>query len=572
MNNQPWYNVLIEKLLTIYNEKIIIEDQDNIIEYPEIKSALSKQFACFEYTYEVELRKFILENSSKQIIIVVKSSSTYIPYDITSGSEIIAWKLNEIFRGFNKSVLKDFSKHYQKIYDNIITRKLSIANYCVEETMQFLLLWIYGIDLAVISNKNDLADLLLKLYEDFEKMPISIKIVMSRFKDIPSEILENKGLFHKWLAQNNFDSKNTKIDLIKNDGPNIITLTHECKDKTNKIIEALKSNKIDWQYIAAEWARINFLNDKYDLKEVNISSIESQVDEQFKNHINNGYADLFFAGYTQKPITIDRILHYISCRPISRIALICIDCMGIYEWQVISNYLSNKLKCKFNFNAVHAIIPTLTIYSRQSLFSGLKPSEFKGYPEEKAFREHLKSNWLITDDETNRVKLFINANVNNFQDWFTYDYLGIVFNFLDDLIHSITFKGQNKGLVIKNLENILSELKFEEVVSKLLEKNYKIYIASDHGSIICKGNGLYADKHLVDSKAKRALIYSDYSLANEFASKTKTIIFNNEDIFGSKIAVIPEKREMFGNKDELIISHGGTHIEEVIVPFVEVLN
>ncbi|EKD55685.1 MAG: hypothetical protein ACD_59C00074G0002 [uncultured bacterium] len=568
MSNQPWYNALIEKLLAIYSEKIIINDQDHIIKYLEVKAALSNQFAYFEYTHEVELRKFVAENSSKQIIIIVKSPSTYIPYDIISGSERIAWNLNDIFRGLDKKVLKDFEKHYQLIYENLTTRKLGLINYGNEETLQVLLFWIYGIDLAGIKKTSDIADLLIKLYEDFEKLPESIEIIASKFQGIPLEIFENKGLFHKWLTQNKIEVKDTekieKVDL------NAITI--ECQKNADRILEIINSDKTNWLELAANWAKINYLRDKYCIDSIDFNSIESQIGKNFKKYIENEYAGLFFSGYTKTPATIDRVLHFITCRPISKIALICIDCMGIYEWNAISNYLLDKLKCQFKFNAVQAIIPTITSYSRQSLFSGLKPSEFKGFSEEKAFREHLKNNWLKNTDEIDKVKLFINANVNNYRNWQAYDYIGLVFNFLDDMIHSITFKGQNKGLVIKNLENILTELKFENIISGLLEKNYKVYLSSDHGSVICHGNGFNADKYLVDSKAKRALIYSDYSLAKEFALKAKANLFTNEDILGSKIVVIPENREMFGNINDLIISHGGTHIEEVILPFVEVIN
>jgi len=85
------------------------------------------------------------------------------------------------------------------------------------------------------------------------------------------------------------------------------------------------------------------------------------------------------------------------------------------------------------------------------------------------------------------------------------------------------------------------------------------------------GNGVKVEKYLVEDRALRALIYPNAKLAEEFATKNELNLFHSPRILGEKVLVLPRGREMFSTKEKLGISHGGIHIEEVIIPFVEVL-
>ena len=95
---------------------------------------------------------------------------------------------------------------------------------------------------------------------------------------------------------------------------------------------------------------------------------------------------------------------------------------------------------------------------------------------------------------------------------------------------------------------------------------------SDHGSVWCYGNGIKADKYLVEERAQRVLVYPNKELAAEFADKKDLILFENQRLLGGKALVLPRGREMFSSRDKLSVSHGGIHIEEVVIPFVEVLS
>ena len=70
----------------------------------------------------------------------------------------------------------------------------------------------------------------------------------------------------------------------------------------------------------------------------------------------------------------------------------------------------------------------------------------------------------------------------------------------------------------------------------------------------------------------RALIYPNLKLAEEFASKHDLELLQNQRILGERVLVLPKGRDMYNMQGKIAISHGAAHIEEVIIPFVEVFS
>lgn len=124
----------------------------------------------------------------------------------------------------------------------------------------------------------------------------------------------------------------------------------------------------------------------------------------------------------------------------------------------------------------------------------------------------------------------------------------------------------------QQLRELYGQTQIALTISNLLSEGYRVFITSDHGCIWCYGNGIRADKYLVEERALRVLVYPNRKLAEEFATNNNLILLEDKGILGDKILVLPRGREMFTSKDKISISHGGIHIEEVVIPFVEVLS
>lgn len=82
-----------------------------------------------------------------------------------------------------------------------------------------------------------------------------------------------------------------------------------------------------------------------------------------------------------------------------------------------------------------------------------------------------------------------------------------------------------------------------------------------------QGNGLRIDKYLIEESSKRATLIEKTDLAEFYDVNHYPIPFLKD----GKVALLAKGRTMFAHKNFSGISHGGITLEELIVPFVEVM-
>lgn len=147
-----------------------------------------------------------------------------------------------------------------------------------------------------------------------------------------------------------------------------------------------------------------------------------------------------------------------------------------------------------------------------------------------------------------------------------YDCVSVVFNFFDDLSHStiIQRSSPTKFNYYNAIRDYLKNSKVKEIIIDLIRQGYSIYLCSDHGSVVAKGNGKRIDKYLIDKFAKRGTLVGKES--SVLLDQKKINVPFNKD----KVVILPENREMFANKDHYKINHGGITVEEMVVPFIKI--
>jgi len=243
--------------------------------------------------------------------------------------------------------------------------------------------------------------------------------------------------------------------------------------------------------------------------------------------------------------------------------------MGFQEWYCIRSYLTEQGITNFKEDAIYAMLPTVTSISRGALFNGDKNTEHHKL-DEKGFVDTV-SRWDNYSEKD--VKLFINADLKWYEYYKDYKCLGIVVNIVDDTAHDVKNANCSKRLMQEILNIKLKETEIVKIFRNFIDAGYKVFITSDHGTVWCRGNDQSIDKYLVDKRSKRALEYPDDILAREFYQERPTELYLYKDygVLGEKSIIFPKGRDMFAKKENTAISHGGIHIEEVIVPFIEVL-
>ena len=182
----------------------------------------------------------------------------------------------------------------------------------------------------------------------------------------------------------------------------------------------------------------------------------------------------------------------------------------------------------------------------------------------------MADNW--PHGNSKKIGWFVNTDQRWHDEYLEYNYLGLVLNVVDEHAHAAILMAGSKQRMQASLGQFLQDTEIADIISHLLEENYCIFISSDHGTVWCKGNGYRAEKYLTEDRARRSLLYPNALLAQDFAQGKNVQLYANTRLLQDRVLVLPQGRDMFASLGETAISHGGIHIEEVLIPFVEVIK
>ncbi len=339
------------------------------------------------------------------------------------------------------------------------------------------------------------------------------------------------------------------------------------------------------------------LNDQW--KEAN-KEFSKFVEKNYKNWINN--LDDSYTPPLSPQIVNKNVLPYLDNTK-TAVFFFVIDCLRVDQWLVMEKHLLDYFKIDKEY--YYAILPTATPYARNSLFSGLFPSEIeKYYPDlwqsgnddEKSMNKYEKELLQLLLDrkkiklrnELKYIKIIDPEVGRNFEQNITSyknnHFTAIVVNFLDMIAH-----GRSDSDILKEIapdepayrsltnswfthSSLLATFK---ALAKM--KNVKIIITTDHGSI----RSLRGAKVLGDKEASTNLRFK-YGRNLKVDEKHAVYIKNAEEYKlpkrGVTINYIIAKEDFYFvyptdyhkyltyYKDTF--QHGGISLEEMILPII----
>jgi len=349
------------------------------------------------------------------------------------------------------------------------------------------------------------------------------------------------------------------------DGKNYKTVLYNAKKreyeiKRNTIIDEINQcleNQFDYNVLLFVGEKLGFIeyNDyKYKIEPFILSDHYKKnirkyiLSEQYKN---------VFYELPQPPRTVDKIIPFIKSKSESKIALICFDCMGFAEWNLLKDFLSEY---SFVEHPVFALIPTITSISRKAIF-GANHTEIylKNESDNKLFMNNFTSK--------NDVHLFPSSKEITQDNILGYNSICKIYNLFDDVAHSIIFpeNEKSKKMYFDQIISYISSSSIREDLDLLRENDFRLYFCSDHGNIFARGNGTKIDKWLVEESAKRVYIADKSNLLSGISFDKYTIPFVE-----NKFAILADEDEMFNHKNSKGLVHGGISLPELVVPFIEV--
>lgn len=334
-------------------------------------------------------------------------------------------------------------------------------------------------------------------------------------------------------------------------------------EKLNEVIPAEEIGYNTWGYISGLFGELNYLIDSGSV-EIDLTDLKLSIQQKFKDFVLNQYQNMVFDNET--PLN-SNILHFIFEK--TPTALICFDCMGFEEWNVLKDYLKDNMQ--FNEKFSFSMLPSDTGFSRTALFSGKLPLQLNGLSptdrkEEKLFKGSLNKNFKIEESDIYFKRCVSPDEIPENYAFEDFKAVGIIFSFIDEFVHG---KNMNKSLVIALMEKYLVQTKLDNLIKSLLDKGFSVYLSSDHGNVFATGNGKRPPKNLFNSRSRRYLKSEYKNIIEEYLTED-SFSLQLKDMLDDDYLLLLNGDSMFNSNGHSGLTHGGSSIEEVVIPFIEV--
>lgn len=608
-----WIDKYKKLIISSHKQHIIVADQDNLFEYDELKKAFENEgYQVLTAKSDLEVRvQFELQARGSVEKYLIIAPNTYAPLpDIELSVHFRAIGLPQLFLNLDAKAVKGLSFNALCLLSNI--KHYEVLSF--DKTLKFLLENLYNVDFDTLTTSKAKervlnALIIVLLEKNGINQPLTnflITIAKPYFPELILKGLSSKNLIafiqDQWQVY--VDGKQSLLDfnepllskslgyLFAFDHLNPIKVSPEKYESFPKVlkigvyvdeqghndseleglIEYLKQQLDIIEDLPEEWfkiiqilsnAKIRFLVSKSESLKSGFIKIEESFNNRFQRFIDNTYTSLFSLSGVRKPAVVSRILEHINTKHAKKKALLVIDGMNYWQWNLLGEALKKRgLNC--SASASLAFIPTITAWSRQAIFKGDKPDLAQNNSTEGKLFESFWMKQGVPAYQVHYQKFSVNEPllVNRISDDVTM--LGLVCNDLDEVMHGSVL-GNNQ--LMASTEQWIEKSRIVEIVDELRTRGFQIYITADHGNIEATGLKNLTLKEKVGSlsRSKRHLHFTNDILLGSFREQNSGLTLGLKGL-----SVYLRHQEAFTSENVQVITHGGSHFWEVIVPFISI--
>lgn len=332
---------------------------------------------------------------------------------------------------------------------------------------------------------------------------------------------------------------------------------------------------------------------------------KSEANVNFTRFIENNYEDWVQSDDYDKPLMshelmLERVFPHLNDK---KVFFLVIDNLRFDQWKVFETIINPYFKTELE-DVYFSILPTTTQYARNSIFAGVMPLDIsKKYPqywvteEQEGGKNNFEAELLAENIKRNKLDInhsyhkILNPEagkslVDNLPNLLHNDLNVIVYNFVDMLSHARTDMAVIKELAkdeaaYRSLaKSWLEHSSLLSLLKELQRQDVKVILTTDHGTIRVKkpvkivgdrrtntnlryktGKNLsYNEKHVFSCKEPELLKLPKQNMTSSF-------VFATEDNY----FVYPNNYNQYVKAYNDSFQHGGVSLEEVIVPFIELV-
>jgi len=340
-----------------------------------------------------------------------------------------------------------------------------------------------------------------------------------------------------------------------------------------------------WQAVARAWAELNTLRYHPDgrldeAQRMACERLQEKLDAEFLDWLRQRYAPLG-SQRLPTPHHLHHVPHYIAYQrrqgQADRAALLILDGMSLADWTLIGPaWRARHPDWRFREQLVMAQIPTITAISRQALVSGLRPADFAATLNTNKAEPRQWSGFWAREDLPAEACAYAHLNLDRAGpppalNSPRVQALCLVDNSIDDMLHGASLGAADVQASLRLwLEQQAPYL--EMVIAGLLDHGFTVYLTSDHGHVEARGIGQPSEGLTVDTRSKRARLYSDrHAATNVQQGFSQTVLWSKDGLLPNNAWVLmPQGRSAFDTFNETVVTHGGLTLDEVVVPLVTI--
>ena len=348
-------------------------------------------------------------------------------------------------------------------------------------------------------------------------------------------------------------------------------------------------------------------SDSPEMQEV-FQTQKNEANTEFFKFISKNYASWLKDKAASKPVMSHTLVREKILPMVERgtpTFFVLIDNLRFDQWKAIQPIFSESFRI-LEEDSFYSILPTATHYARNAIFAGMMPAEIeKRFPQQwknddeeggknlnegEFFKAQLQAlgrsdiRFSYTKVLNNQAGIDLMNNIHNLM---VNDLNVIVYNFVDMLSHARTEMEVLKELAGDETSyRSITASWFEhsplnQALKKIADKNIKIVLATDHGSVRVKTPAkVVGDKQTTTNlryKHGRNLNYNPKEVLafrepKEIGLPVPTVnssyIFAGEDTF----LCYPNNYNHYVNYYKNTFQHGGVSLEEMIVPVIKMVS